>query len=282
MMSPPRSAFSAALAASAVLVVATVAGGGDRALAQSRLEASYTITFARIPVGNIVTVLELGASEYAVSATGHAGGVMRSLVSGEAAFAARGTVKDGRAVPASFTSRIAAADENVDVTMVLNEGTVAKLTIVPPPAGDRVPVTEADRRGILDPLSAFLLPRPPATTNGVAGADLSPDACQRTLPIFDGLQRYDVKLAYKRMDKVAADKGYAGPVVVCSVGYQPIAGHRPATALIKYLSEGREMEIAFAPIAGARMLAPFQVSVMSMLANLVIKADRFEATGAAQ
>jgi hypothetical protein len=30
------------------------------------------------------------------------------------------------------------------------------------------------------------------------------------------------------------------------------------------------------------MLAPFQVSVMSMLANLVIKADRFEAMGAAQ
>ena len=180
MRSRPRSAFSAALAASAVLVVATA--GGDRALAQTRLEASYTITFARIPVGNIVTVLELGASEYAVSATGHAGGVMRSLVSGEAAFAARGTVKDGRAVPASFTSRIAAADENVDVTMVLNDGAVEKLTVVPPPASDRVPVTEADRRGILDPLSAFLLPRPPATTNGVAGADLSPDACQRTLP----------------------------------------------------------------------------------------------------
>ena len=105
---------------------------------------------------------------------------------------------------------------------------------------------------------------------------MSPDACQRTLPIFDGLLRYDLKLAYKRVDKVTADKGYAGPVVVCSVGYQPIAGHRAATALIKYLSEGREMDIAFAPIAGARMLAPFQVSVMSMLANLVIKADRFE------
>jgi hypothetical protein len=280
MMSHPRSAFAAALAVNAVLVVATA--GGDRALAQTRLEASYTITFARIPVGNIVTVLELGASEYAVSATGHAGGVMRSLVSGEAAFAARGTVKDGRAVPASFTSRIAAADENVDVTMVLNDGAVEKLTVVPPPASDRVPVTEADRRGIVDPLSAFLLPRPPAPANGVAGAELSPDACQRTLPIFDGLQRYDVKLAYKRMDKVAADKGYAGPVVVCSVGYQPIAGYRPSTPLIKYISEGREMEIAFAPIAGARMLAPFQVSVMSLLANLVIKADRFEATGAAQ
>jgi hypothetical protein len=94
---------------------------------------------------------------------------------------------------------------------------------------------------------------PTAPANGATGANLSPDACQRTLPIFDGLLRYDVKLAYKCVDKVAADKGYAGPVVVCSVGYQPIAGHRAATALIKYLSEGREMEIAFAPYdAGAR------------------------------
>jgi hypothetical protein len=41
------------------------------------------------------------------------------------------------------------------------------------------------------------------------------------------------------------------------------------------------MEIAFAPIAFPRMLAPIQVSVMSMLANLVIKANRFEATGTA-
>jgi hypothetical protein len=278
MMWHPRSAWTAALAANAVLVAAD----GDRALAQSRLEASYTITFARIPVGNIVTVLELGASDYTISATGHAGGVIRSLVSGEAAFAARGAVKDGRAVPASFTSRVTSTAENVDVTMMLNEGTVEKLTVVPPPADDRVPVTDADRRGILDPLSAFLLPRPPAPAAGAAGADVSPDACRRTLPIFDGLQRYDLKLAYKRTDRVTADKGYAGPVVVCSIGYQPIAGHRASTALIKYLSEGREMEIAFAPIAGARMLAPFQVSVMSVLANLVIKADRFETTGSVQ
>jgi hypothetical protein len=41
-------------------------------------------------------------------------------------------------VPASFTSRIAAADENVDVTMVINDGTVEKLTVVPPPADNRV------------------------------------------------------------------------------------------------------------------------------------------------
>jgi hypothetical protein len=38
------------------------------------------------------------------------------------------------------------------------------------------------------------------------------------------------------------------------------------------------MEVALAPIAGMRLLAPFRVSVVGMLANLVIEANRFEAT----
>ena len=37
--------------------------------------------------------------------------------------------------------------------------------------------------------------------------------------------------------------------MVCSVSYEPIAGHRPYP-LIKYLSEGREIEMALAPVAG--------------------------------
>jgi Protein of unknown function (DUF3108) len=111
---------------------------------------------------------------------------------------------------------------------------------------------------------------------------LARDVCRHTLPIFDGQQRYDLKLAFKRMDKVTAEKGYAGPVVVCSVSYEPIAGHRPSTPLIKYLSEGREMEMALAPVAGTRLLAPFRMLVVSALANLVIEANQFEVTAQPQ
>jgi hypothetical protein len=46
------------------------------------------------------------------------------------------------------------------------------------------------------------------------GEGLSQDACRHTIPIFDGNHRYDLKLAFKRMDRVTAEKGYAGPVVV--------------------------------------------------------------------
>jgi hypothetical protein len=38
------------------------------------------------------------------------------------------------------------------------------------------------------------------------------------------------------------------------------------------------MEVALAPVAGTRLLAPFRLSVVSMLAKLVIEASRFEAT----
>jgi hypothetical protein len=131
-------------------------------------------------------------------------------------------------------------------------------------------VTAANRRSIVDPLTAVLF------STAAAGETLSQEVCRRTLPIFDGHQRYDLKLAFKRMDKVTAEKGYAGPVAVCSVSYEPIAGHRASIPLVKYLSEGHEMEIALAPIAGTRLLAPFRLSVVSMLANLTIEANRFE------
>jgi len=247
---------------------------GNRAHAEGKLDASYTISFARIRVGDISATGVFGESEYVISARGRAGGIMKVLVDGEASFSTRGTVKDGYPVPTTFTSKIVSDAETSDVTMVLDEGSVKELAAAAPTKSDRVPVTQANRQGIVDPLTAMLF------SAAAAGEGLHRDVCRHTLPIFDGQQRYDLKLAFKRMDKVTAEKGYAGPVVVCSVSYEPIAGHR-AYPLVKYLSEGREMEMALAPVAGTRLLAPFRMLVVSALANLVIEANQFEVTAQA-
>jgi Protein of unknown function (DUF3108) len=266
-----RAAQAIALAAGSALAL-VIAALTDHAQAQGKLDATYTISFARIRVGDITATVVLGDSEYTISARGYAGGVMRLLVDGEGSFTTRGTIKHGHPVPATFTSQIVSNPETSDVTMVLDEGDVKELAASPPPGGDRVPVTEANRQGIVDPLTAMLF------WGATAGKGLSQEPCRHTLPIFDGRQRYDLKLAFKRMDEVTGERGYKGPVVVCSVGYEPIAGHRASTPLVKYLSEGREMEIMLAPVAGTRLLTPFRVSVVSMIANLVIEADRFEVT----
>jgi Protein of unknown function (DUF3108) len=276
MMFHSRVAQTTILATGSALALMTAALG-DHAHAEGKLDASYTISFARIRVGDIAATGVFGESEYAISARGRAGGIMKVLVDGEASFSTHGTIKDGYPVPTIFTSKIVSDAETSDVTMVLDEGSVKELAAtVPPPKSDRVPVTQTNRQGIVDPLTAVLF------SAAAAGEGLTRDVCRHTLPIFDGQQRYDLKLAFKRMDEVTAEKGYAGPVVVCSVSYEPIAGHRPSTPLIKYLSEGREMEMALAPVAGTRLLAPFRMLVVSALANLVIEADQFEVTAQPQ
>src|SRR5215510_1561194 len=226
-----RVAQTTILAAGSALALIT-ATAGDRAHGEGNLDASYTISFARIPVGEITATAVFGQSEYAISARARAGGVMKVLsVDGDGSFSTRGTIKDGHLVPTNFTSKIVSNTETSDVTMALDEGNVRELAATPPPSPDRVPVTTANRRGIVDPLTAVLF------SAATAGETLSQEACRRTLPIFDGHQRYDFKLAFKRMDKVTAQNGYAGPVVVCSVSYEPIAGHRASIPLIKYLSK---------------------------------------------
>jgi Protein of unknown function (DUF3108) len=121
----------------------------DDAHAEGKLDASYTISFARIRVGDITASAVFGDREYAISARGHAGGVLKLLVDGEASFTTRGTVKHGHPVPTTFTSQVVSNAETSDVTMVLDNGSVKELAASPPPGGERVPVTEANRQGIV-------------------------------------------------------------------------------------------------------------------------------------
>jgi hypothetical protein len=241
----------------------------DRARAQTHFQADYVISFARITVGNVSIGADIGSAAYAISASGRVGGAIRLLVNGDAHLTTRGTISDARLAPTDFVFKINSADDPLDVSMLIESGNVTDLTALPP-TSDGVPISEADRQGILDPLSALLIPAEDI------GDGLTKEACQRTLPIFDGRQRYDLQLTFKRFDKIKANKGYSGPVVVCSVSYRPIAGRRVSTPLVKYLAESREVEGAFAPVAGARLLAPVRVLVTNLLANLVIQANRFE------
>jgi hypothetical protein len=127
-----------------------------QAQAENNLEATYTISFARVRVGDITATVVLGDNEYAISARGRAGGVMKVLMDGEGSFTTRGTITDGHPVPTNFTSKIVSNAETSDVTMVLDEGSVKELAAAPLPSSGRVPVTEANRQGIVDPLTAML------------------------------------------------------------------------------------------------------------------------------
>ena len=134
-------------------------------------------------------------------------GLMHAFTGGEGTSAARGTLQAGRPVSSIYAATITTSKKTDEVRLTITNGNVKDFKVDPPQDNDpeRVPITEAHQRGVLDPMTASLL-RTPGT-----GDPLSPEACQQTLAVFDGRLRYDLQLAFKRMDKVKADKGLCRP-----------------------------------------------------------------------
>jgi hypothetical protein len=67
-------------------------------------------------------------------------------------------------------------------------------------------------------------------------------------------------------------------VVVCAVYFSPIAGYIPDRAVIKYLTAQRNIEVAFAPVAGTRILVPFRMAVPTPLGTAMLEATQFITT----
>src|SRR5262249_24149090 len=102
-----------------------------------------------------------------------------------------------------------------------------------------------------------------------------PQACQRTLSIFDGRMRYDLQLAFKRLERVRSERGYQGVAVVCAVRFSPIAGHVPERYAIKYLVQLRDIELRLAPISGTRAIVHYRVTFPTPVGLGVMQATQF-------
>jgi Protein of unknown function (DUF3108) len=266
-----RLAGQAIVAGAAALAMAMADAGRDAAFGQGKLDARYTVTLAGLPIGRGAWVIDIGDDHFSASASGATSGLMQVFASGQGQSASRGSISNGQPIPASYASRIVTDQKTDEVRMVISSGAVKESRAEPPTVAspDRVPVTDAHKRGISDPMTASLM-RVPGN-----GDPLVPQACQRTLAIFDGRMRYDLQLAFKRLDQVRSEPGYQGPVVVCAVRFLPIAGYVPDRTAIKYLVQLRDIEMWLAPIAGTRVMVPYRVSVPTPLGLGVMQATQF-------
>jgi hypothetical protein len=244
--------------------------------AQGKLDAHYVATLAGMQIGKGSWVIDIGDDQFSATATGMTTGLLRVFATGEGNGTARGAVRGDNLAPTLYVSTINNDKKVEELKIVMSAGTVKDLAVEPPttPHPDRVPLTDAHRHGVVDPLSASLI-RVPGN-----GDTMTPEACRRTLPVFDGRMRFDLQLSFNRMEKVQV-KGYSGPVVVCTVRFLPVAGHVPARPAIKYLVAQTDMEMWLAPIAGTRIVAPYKLSLPTPLGRGVLEATQFITTPAA-
>ena len=244
--------------------------------AQGKLKAHYAISMTGVTFGEVVWSVDIGDTLYTTTASGKASGVLSKLVNGEGLVEAQGSLGAERLNPSSYTSTITDDDGRIELQMTFADGTATEtMTPLPPEYADRLPVTDADRRGASDPLSAVLI------STKLGGGAMAASDCNRTLKVFDGRRRYNLALSYARMDKIGLERGYSGAILVCSVVLQPIAGYRADSMIVKYVAGRRNMELWFAPIAGTSVIAPLLVLMPTLIGTLKIQGDQFEAVASA-
>jgi hypothetical protein len=273
----PFGAAPAAFAA-AVSVVAALADADRAAAAQVHLEAEYNATLAGLPIGHGSWVIDIADDQYIAAANGSTTGLLRIFTGARGTGASRGSFSGEQTLPTSYVATIDFDRSKYDdVRMVLGGGNVKDFAVDPPlsPHPERIPVSDADRRGVVDPMSSTI------NRVGGNGDPVSPLACGRKVAVFDGRVRYDLRSEFKRIETVKAERGYQGPVVVCTVYFEPISGYVPNRPVIRYLVALRDAEVWLAPISGTRVLVPFRFSMPTPLGMGVLQATQFVVVGQA-
>jgi len=260
-----------AICGAVLLAAACVDARGDARAEGGRLDARYNVSLGGVPFGKGSWQIDVRQDQFTASVSGATSGLVRMFTSGQGQSAVRGSILKGEPVASTYASSIRTDKKYDEVRMVMNGGTVKEYIAEPPSLAvpDRVPLTDAHRRGVTDPMTASTM-RVPGN-----GDTFTPEACQRKLAIFDGRMRYDLRFAFKRLDRVKSEKGYQGTAVVCAVYFSPVAGHIPDRPVIKYLTDLRDTEVWLAPIAGTRLMVPFRVTLPTPLGVGLLEATQF-------
>jgi len=248
------------------------------AAAEATIEATYAATLAGFPIGSGTLNFGIGDD-----------GAYRAAI--DARVAGLATVVANRTATATATGRTAADGISsrgyslaIDggpipnhVEMDFSGGAVTQVaaTELRYPGWDRrVPLKPEHKRGVVDPLAAFVIPLAP-------GKDaMNPANCNHTAKVFDGRVRYDLRMIYGSRMEVQGKEGYAGPALVCAVNYKPIAGYRPLSPEEEKFERNLEFSIWFVPVSGADVMIPYKVVVGTPVGLLQVYAHRFDVKGA--
>jgi hypothetical protein len=246
------------------LLAATPAGAAT-------VSSELRLSFLGIPIASMKadTVVEDG--EYSYSGTVRTTGLLRVVAPTKAQFFAQGILEDRTLAPTSHLTTYKRPRKSGELRLGFKGRRISEIGNVPPikyKAGT-VPLTKAHLASVIDPAAALILPVAPSE---VGKGDA---VCNRTIPIFDGKNRFNLVLRYKSTTQGKAE-GFAGRVHTCSLRFQPVSGHRPFKKNIKFWTGNQDMSVSFAQIGDAAAYGLFAFNVMTDDGRAKGRAVRFQ------
>ena len=241
-------------------------------------KADYAAYLAGIPIGKATLTGTFNGPKYRIDGYGKVTGLVGVVYDYTASASSAGEFQSGKATPRAFSVNASDGEETATVRMTMNQSGVRRLKLSPAPTKawynhpSRVKVTDAHTKNIVDPMSALIV------SGGNTPTGLDKRACERTVPIFNGRERFDVKLEFRKFETVS-DKNIPGnQLLVCGAHYRAVAGHRSDKDEVK-MAEKTDIELKLAPVAGSDFLLPYRVTIPTPLGQAVIQAGAMTSTG---
>ena len=234
---------------------------GERAHAEgetARIVAVYKVGIGSFNLGDFRVTTTLRGDGYEMRGEGRFSILEGLVFEWWGSSASRGRVTPDGPEPSMYALNYTDGGKNGErLRMTFDEGAVQNISIVPRkrPNPRTIPVTQAQLEGVLDPLSGAFLTARSSNPNG----DLN--VCNRTLPMFDGRQRFDLVLKPKKAVMVRNNSpgAYSGPAVICRVKFIPIAGYPRGDPAIQHMSRSNEIEVWLIPVRRTQMYVPYRI-----------------------
>jgi len=262
-----------ALAGAAALIAALLAGLPAQAEGPITVVSKYDLTIAGIPLGSLSFEGDFDGRSYTLSGRGESSRLVKLIVSYKGHAKSAGALDGVQVLPASYELKFKGGDKKQSVDMHFASGAIDQLDVHPSPKPSRtsVPVEPMHRVGVIDPMSALVMPLP----KGEIDAE---SACNRRLPIFDGRYRYDVVLSPKRTETVrtGGKSEQRMTLYVCKIKYEPIAGHKPTRKTTIYWQDNEDMEMWLAPVASAGLFVPYRVVAPARIGTVVLSLSKLK------
>jgi hypothetical protein len=263
--------------ATAGLASALILAAGAARASEATVKVNYAASLGAFAIGNGTLNFTVDKDDYRADIGANVAGLAKIFSSRTAVATSVGSAGRAGVTPKAYNLTINGGQFINAVRMALAGGNVTTVDATPVrQTGDRVPLLPAHKKGVIDPIAAFVLPV-------AKGADpFDRNNCNRVQKVFDGRVRYDLRLVYgaKSLIESKSPTDYSGPALVCAVAYRPIAGFRQLTEAERKFEENIEFSIWFVPVAGSNVMIPHRVHIGTPYGLLTVHATRFEMKGA--
>ncbi len=236
---------------------------------QANALASYVVNLAGINVAYVNIRLDADGASYQLDLSADVAGLAQVVSQGSGSVNSGGRITGDGLASDRFFLETRTQSERFQVETRYQGGNAVHHAVSPPLTNNenRVPVTSSHRSGVNDPIAAFIL----------RGNGLDQSLCNRTMRIFTGVERFDLNMGFAEMQQATSGRtGYQGPVVLCHMRYNPIAGHFSTSEITNYLRDNQRMLAWFAPLEGTGYFIPYRVLIGTSFGDLSMVLTRLE------